>query len=499
MEKHWDQIADVVVVGNGGAGGVAAIGAHDLGAEVLVIERQQESTHCSSTKMSGGTLLLPRDERVAINHLRALFRVPAEVSWVDDDIINAYVKSCQNVKSWVEQHGGSLRELPYVGDHTEIPGYESLQRYRFNGMGFGIQRFIKTNETAEKIDIMYGTRAKRLVTDYHGRVIGLEAETDNGTVAKTIRIGASKGVVLACGGFEYNDVMKLTYLPVHPTYFTGHNSATGDGIKMAMGVGSDLWHMNCLSARLVLKMPDFPIAFSVDLDTTRLRGVPGIDETGPNKRTGYIIVDRLGNRFTNEDFKIHSVYYELTSFDTHRMVYPRVPCYWIFDRQRMEFDTLISLRGGAAGPSHLYEWNRDNSKGLEKGEIISGNSFRELARKLDMPPDNLENNANTYNRYCTEGKDPDFGRSRENLIPLDAPPYYAMRLWPGGPNTQGGPRRNARCQIMNVDGDPIPGLYGAGEMGSIFGMFYPGGGSNLAECFAMGQLAGANVTDEPKC
>ena len=65
MEKHWDQIADVVVVGNGGAGGVAAISAHDLGAEVLVIERQEESTHCSSTKMSGGTLLLPRDESVA--------------------------------------------------------------------------------------------------------------------------------------------------------------------------------------------------------------------------------------------------------------------------------------------------------------------------------------------------------------------------------------------------------------------------------------------------
>ena len=58
---------------------------------------------------------------------------------------------------------------------------------------------------------------------------------------------------------------------------------------------------------------------------------------------------------------------------------------------------------------------------------------RELARKLDMPPDNLEKNANMYNRYCAEGKDPDFGHSRENLIPLDTPPYYAMRLWPGGP------------------------------------------------------------------
>ena len=75
-------------------------------------------------------------------------------------------------------------------------------------------------------------------------------------------------------------------------------------------------------------------------------------------------------------------------------------------------------------------------------------------------------------------------------------PAVAVELWPGGANTQGGPRRNARSQIMNVDGEAIPGLYGAGEMGSIYGMLYPGGGGNLAECIAMGRVAGENVAHE---
>jgi len=70
-----------------------------------------------------------------------------------------------------------------------------------------------------------------------------------------------------------------------------------------------------------------------------------------------------------------------------------------------------------------------------------------------------------------------------------------VALWPGGPNTQGGPRRNSKAQVLRADGFPIPRLYSAGELGSIYGMLYPGSGGNLAECIAFGRIAGENASE----
>ncbi|MBI4331963.1 MAG: FAD-binding protein, partial [Chloroflexi bacterium] len=74
-------------------------------------------------------------------------------------------------------------------------------------------------------------------------------------------------------------------------------------------------------------------------------------------------------------------------------------------------------------------------------------------------------------------------------------PYYFVKLWPGGANTQGGPKRNARGQVLRVDNTPLPGLYSAGELGSAWGMLYQGGG-NTAEAIAFGRIAGANAAAE---
>lgn len=81
------------------------------------------------------------------------------------------------------------------------------------------------------------------------------------------------------------------------------------------------------------------------------------------------------------------------------------------------------------------------------------------------------------------------------MVPVTTGPFYAVPLYPGGPNTQGGPRRNAKAQVLRPDGTPIPRLYSAGELGSIYGVQYPGGG-NVGECFAFGQIAGKNAAAE---
>ena len=81
------------------------------------------------------------------------------------------------------------------------------------------------------------------------------------------------------------------------------------------------------------------------------------------------------------------------------------------------------------------------------------------------------------------------------MHPLIDPPFYAIETYPMMLNSQGGPRRNAKGQIVNPKGEPIPRLYGAGELGSLWGVYYQGRG-NIAECFAFGRISGANAAAE---
>jgi hypothetical protein len=151
---------------------------------------------------------------------------------------------------------------------------------------------------------------------------------------------------------------------------------------------------------------------------------------------------------------------------------------------------------GANGPMRLYRWSEDNSAELAKGWIKTARTLKGLARETGLPAQALERTVRLFNRHCAKGRDPEFSRRAKELVPLDEPPYYAVELWPGGPNTQGGPRRNHKGQILNADGNPIKGLYGAGELGSVYGMLYPGAGGNLAEAFAFGRIIGEQIAVE---
>src|ERR1019366_1856469 len=97
----------------------------------------------------------------------------------------------------------------------------------------------------------------------------------------------------------------------------------------------------------------------------------------------------------------------------------------------------------------------------------------------------------TVSRFndCADGGAADpFGREPRQMRAITTPPYYGAAIYPIIVNTQGGPRRNARGQILRPDGSPIAGLYGAGELGSVWSRLYPGAG-NLCECIVSGRLA----------
>ena len=103
----------------------------------------------------------------------------------------------------------------------------------------------------------------------------------------------------------------------------------------------------------------------------------------------------------------------------------------------------------------------------------------------------LEESVRRWNRSCDAGKDTDFGRTKM-LVPIAQPPYYAIALSPSMLNTQGGPRRNEHAQVVRPDSTPIPRLYSAGELGSIYSYLYQGTG-NIGECLAFGRIAARNA------
>ena len=278
---------------------------------------------------------------------------------------------------------------------------------------------------------------------------------------------------------------------------------------MALGAGAQLWHMNCSSGACVMKFPEvccglhptFGGKHWISPGGTVIPGYGGKGLQGKRAEqlkaiAGYIVVDRYGKRYSNENLKQHSFYYEMALFDSRKLIFPRVPSYWIFDQKRMEDSPLVRQTNGPAGEAGLYAWSLDNSKELAQGWIIQGDTVQELTVKLGMEGQTLVDTVANYNLYCKQGEDAECHREPGYLIPLAQPPYYAVKLWPGGRNTQGGPRRNSKAQVIRADGKPVPRLYSTGECGSIFGMLYPAAGGNLAECFAFGRIAGEEAAKQ---
>jgi succinate dehydrogenase/fumarate reductase flavoprotein subunit len=390
MGSQWDRSADLVVVGFGGAGAAAALAGAELGATVLILEKQPAARHTPSTSMSGGIVMATSDVERATAYLDrcAGGMIPIEVS-------RAWAAKGIDLVGWLDHVGADLA-LEQIGgaEHPEFEGAEAIESWAQSrpsdrvppgttvrehkpgakvnvGTGaapsarrIGYEYFAGLRSAVNarsKIGVLYQTPARHLIQDGSGRVIGVEAVQAgrDGRDGRAIRIRAARGVVLTTGGYEFSDEMKINYLKASPMYFYGNPGNTGDGIRMAQEAGADLWHMNQMVGRAIGHF---------ELDGQELNFVIGIHPPG------YVITDRYGRRFANE--------------------YPQA-----------------------------------------------------------------------------EMK------------------YYCMPLYPGGPNTCGGPRRDEHARILTPFGRPIPGLYGAGELGEAVGLLYPANGGNLSESVCFGRIA----------
>ena len=322
---------------------------------------------------------------------------------------------------------------------------------------------------------MTETPAARLLRNSSGEITGLAATAKG----KKINIKARKAVILACGGFEQNEFMRLQYLQGKPFYSMASPGNTGDGIIMAQNVGAALWHMTSIKANLGIRPPDYEGLFFISYCSPK-----------------FIYINQDARRFTNETgWEVHILYWSLCHWDPYLPGYPQLPVYGICDKEALDSGPLTI----PSGRYRDYKWSSDNSTEVAKGWIIEGKTIRELARKISVDEAALEETISRYNGCCESGLDPDWGRSKETLKPIDAAPYYAVELWPCLGNTMGGPRRDDKARVLDTRGQPIPRLYSAGELGSLWGFLYCGGG-NGGEILAVGRIAGRNAAAEkPWC
>ncbi|MCW5750388.1 MAG: FAD-binding protein [Alphaproteobacteria bacterium] len=516
----WDETTDVVVVGFGAAGAVAAIEARRNGAETLLLEKMPWPGGLSI--VSAGGVRVTDNVEQAYQYLvtTCAGRTPLPIlRALAEGMIRApdYLRELANAVGATVKVTKALGNYPFPGTDAlayceidQVPALADANGYHaVQGIKGGTRLFkvLEDNVHALGVQVRMEVAAERLITDESGAIAGIAVRAGG----RSLRIRTRRGVVLACGGFEDDAEMKRQYLQAMPVLTGSFRGNTGDGIRMAQAVGADLWHMWHYHGPYGLKHPDpaFPFGFYMkavpmwtpgrpgrvsDLGVTDAHGKPMSQKT--LAKMAWIVVDQTGRRFMDEypPYPGDTGIRPFDWYDSKTQRFPRIPAYVIFDEEgRKMYPVARSVQNDR---DFRYAWSPDNLKEVENGILERAESLDELAAKMEVDAAALRQTIERWNRMVDAGRDEDFGRMPETLTPIRTPPYYFGRAYPIVINTQGGPVHDVEQRILNPFGEPIPRLYAAGECGSVFGHLYLGGG-NLSECLVGGWTAGRNVASLP--
>ncbi len=318
------------------------------------------------------------------------------------------------------------------------------------------------------VDIWLDAPVQRLLQE-NGRIAGLEVERKGETVA----VHASKGVILASGGFEWNAEMMAEHFPGPVEWTSSPPTNTGDGQRMAADVGARLDRMD-----QALVMGATPVTYE-----GRPHGQPAADYFLPHS----MIVNRYGRRFVNE--KQMNIGLAFAEMDPETGTPRHLPAWRIYDSQF------------AAKYPHAMP------KKSVPGNYYRADTLDDLARQIDVDPEGLVETARNFSDFARTGVDEDFGRGstvwdrnrggdpdhkpNPTLGTIERPPFYAMPFKASFLGTKGGARTNERAEVLDQDDNVIPGLYAAGNvMANSFGSKGVGAGTTLGPCLTWGYIAG---------
>ena len=334
-----------------------------------------------------------------------------------------------------------------------------------------------------EIPIELNTRLTRLIGD-GAAVLGVEVLRQG----KTERIRARKGVVLASGGFEKNQLLREQYLPA-PTnteWSAGNPLNEGDALECGLALGARTRLMNDAWWTTTLVVPDEP--------TPRLAIM---EKSFP----GSCVVNRDGKRFANESQNYMA--FQKALFSTHSDAHPNAPAWHIFDSRFRKNYMVGPMMTEAMKP----DWQLPK-KWFESGFVAKANTVRELATALGIDPQGLEQTIANMNRYAETGTDEEFGRGDSAydryyadpaiqpnpcLAPIDQPPYYAMRIEAGDFGTLGGLDTDTHARVLHENGAALDGLYAVGNCAAAILPTYPGPGATLGPAMTMAYQAAKHI------
>lgn len=527
MTSVWDAEADVVVLGTGAAGLTAALSAATAGADVLVYEKAP--TVGGTTAVSGGIAWIPAhhrcpDQDLTVQDAMAYLRAQSYGA-MDEPLVETFVRTGPAMIDFVEAHSELRLEIAsgFPDYKPELPGGRpgggrSLGPvpYDLNRLGEWKDRITAFPADFSNVGLDAETRARLhadvgasgdLVVAGAALIAGLlkglldlgvtprtdsravELIAEDGTIIGVrIRCGdsisavrARRGVVLANGGFEWDPTLVDTFLrgPMHGPVSPPYN--TGDALRMAMAHGADLGNMGEAWWVPVVSIPGDTIdghqrSRSVRLERTRPRS---------------IIVNRSGRRFVNEACDYNSMAGAFHYLDP-RGGYVNDPGWIVFDDLHLKKYGFLGVEPGDPVP----DW------------FCASADLHELGDKTGIDPAGLSVTLGAWNRDVAEGSDPDFGRGAsaydgywgddqatttagKTLGPLDTAPFYAVPVTVGAMGTKGGPRTDRDGRVLHVRGQPIPGLYAAGNaMAGVTGRAYGGAGGTIGPAMVFGYRAG---------
>lgn len=363
----------------------------------------------------------------------------------------------------------------FAVDYPELPGASSI---RTNLVGTSINdaalwRFLKKGVIARKelVDCWYSAPVTALIQDPATKtVVGVEIER----AGKKLNIAARNGVIMALCGFENNEPLMQQAIDRPKVLPVGSLSNAGDGMRMARSAGAKMWHMGTWKSGGVGLAPEE--------DRMRSTG----DGIAFFMKGSVILIGGDARRYIAED--LEQRHGRILVGGTWMMPARPDENYFVFDEAQR-----LAMENGSL-PKPFPNWASDLAPEIESGKVVSSDTLWGVAEAFSLEPTVLKATVDAFNEAAETGVDV-LGRKPENMRPFGEGPYYGVAVFPVVVNTQGGPERTAKAEIVDEDGVAIPHLYAAGEFGGITARCAQGGG-NLSECIIFGKIAGEEAAAE---
>lgn len=545
---NWDKEADVVVVGAGATGLPAAIQAIEDGASVILIDANWDvGGHAA---LSGGNVPLgggtsAQKKYGIVDSPDLLFSDLTDWSVVesngfpnyrynDKEIIRAFADNSAPTYEWLVAHGvifvekapdnkgaGATGNSVMRENHAAPMDWPLVQTGKpvapalrtMGSSGIGLIRPLEAAARKAGVTFLLQHRMTSLVRENaSGRVIGVTATNEG----KTVNIRGQRGVIIATGGSTSNVNFRRMFDPRLTEEYCGvagepYTSQDASGEIAAMAIGASLWGLfnqtgefgsgitkpNKIGTQYgyvhltwLPSSPVFPRARAIGLPVRDWQDVILVNQAGLR------FYDETKGQFTSNRYNAVSNYVPGSYLNAANIKYAPAnflnaalagtgdatngggPIWAIFDAE------AVIREGWSVAPPHVDR---------EAGFFFSGDTIAELARNIvnkyqrkPMPAEKLEETVSKYNAYVDAGKDPDFGKpSPQNKI--QTPPFYAGWATPVIHDTRAGLRIDAKCQVIDLNGKVIPGLYCGGESAGGFSQH------GLARCTVQGRIAGRNA------